>query len=209
MFILVCFAVKEEAKPFQKLTGQQPGVRTVLTGMGQENAVNTIRTILAAEKPELVLTCGFAGGLNPKLKSGEVIFLTTDVTLTNVLTKAGAEHGDFFCANHVVSTAAEKGELWRSTGLSAVEMESLHIHQVCTENGVPSATVRVILDEAGEDLPLDFNALMTPDMRMDFGKLSWTIAKSPGKISALMRLQKQSQAAAEKLAQVLAKVIAK
>jgi hypothetical protein len=54
---------------------------------------------------------------------------------------------------------------------------------------------------------LDFNKLYRPDMSLDFGKLMWTIAKSPGKIGALKRLQKRCQFAAEQLATVLLKVV--
>jgi hypothetical protein len=64
----------------------------------------------------------------------------------------------------------------------------------------------VISDKAGEDLPLDFNALAKPDMNLDYGKLAWTIAKSPGKIGALLKLQKQTRFVAEKLAAVLSKI---
>jgi hypothetical protein len=78
---------------------------------------------------------------------------------------------------------------------------------VCRERGIPCATVRVISDTANEDLPLDFNQLSRPDMSLDFGKLALAVAKSPGKIGALLRLQKQTQLAAEALAATLAKVI--
>jgi hypothetical protein len=44
-------------------------------------------------------------------------------------------------------------------------------------------------------------------MSLDFGKLAWAIAKSPGKIGALMELQRKTSFAAERLADVLAKII--
>jgi len=87
-----------------------------------------------------------------------------------------------------------------------VEMESAAIEAVCAERGIPCATVRVISDTAKEDLPLDFNALSKPDQSLDFGKLFLTIVKSPGKIGALMALQKKTRFAAEQLAEVLRKV---
>ncbi len=85
-------------------------------------------------------------------------------------------------------------------------MESAAIHAVCRERGIPCATVRVISDTASEDLPLDFNTLAKPDMNLDYRKLAWAIAKSPGKIGVLLKLQKNTRFAAEQLANILAKV---
>jgi hypothetical protein len=50
---------------------------------------------------------------------------------------------------------------------------------------------------------------MNSRQEMDYGKLTVALVKSPGKIGSLLRLQKQSQAAAEKLAQVLAETLTK
>ena len=86
-------------------------------------------------------------------------------------------------------------------------MESAAIHSVCADKNIPCATVRVISDTAHEDLPLDFNALAKPDKNLDFGKLFLAIAKSPGKIPALMELQKKTKFAAQQLATVLEKII--
>ena len=153
-----------------------------------------------------MLTCGFAGGLDPALKIGDVIFEPQDVSSHEKRLHAGASPGKFFCADRIASTAAEKKKLRAETGADAVEMESAPIHAVCRERGIPCATVRVISDTASEDLPLDFNSLSKPDKNLDYGKLFLAIAKSPGKVGALMQLQKKTKFAAEKLAEVLAKI---
>jgi len=71
---VVCFAVKEEARFFQVQPRTNGGIRTVVTGMGARNAEQAIRKVLEEEKPVLVLTCGFAGGLKPELTRGTVVF---------------------------------------------------------------------------------------------------------------------------------------
>lgn len=206
--VLVCFAVKEEAGPFERRTRGWAQVGTLLTGMGARNAKGSLRAALEWEPPQLVLSCGFAGGLRPGLSSGTVVFdVEGEPTLAKAFVAAGAQAGRFHCAGRVASTAAEKQALWESTHADAVEMESQIICQVCREQKIPCAAVRVILDTAEEDLPLDFNLLMTAEQKMDYGKLAKTLLKSPGKVGALMKLQKESKAAAERLARVLAVVL--
>jgi adenosylhomocysteine nucleosidase len=226
MTSLICFALKEEAAPFRKIAAGKAGISILLTGIGRQNAEKAVCDILAASSPELVLICGFAGGLNPDLKPGEVVFELIDrrdefhefqteekirdsqsSPLREKLLAAGAKPVRFFCANRIATTVAEKNKMRDETGADVVEMESEAIHAVCRERGIPCATVRVISDIAGEDLPLDFNALSKPDKNLDYGRLFLAIAKSPRKIGALMQLQKRTQFAAERLAEVLARVL--
>lgn len=214
MSILVCFALKEEAAPFHKVAAQHPGVITLIVGIGRQNAEKSVRSFLAGAgvPPKLVLTCGFAGGLNPELKIGDVVSESGNRkpesgNLEDKLLAAGAKPAKFFCADRIATTVAEKKALRTETGADVVEMESAAIHAVCVERGIPCVTVRVISDTAGEDLPLDFNALAKPDKSLDFGKLAWAIAKSPGKIGALMQLQKKTSFAAQQLSEVLGKII--
>jgi adenosylhomocysteine nucleosidase len=123
------------------------------------------------------------------------------------LVAVGARSAKFFCTDRIATTIAEKKKLRAETGADAVEMESAAIHAACREFNLPCITVRVISDTAHEDLPLDFNALSKPDKNLDFGKLAWAIAKSPGKIGALLELQKKTSFAARQLAEVLGKLI--
>jgi adenosylhomocysteine nucleosidase len=207
--VLVCFAVRDETRAFQKLGRESSGVQVILVGMGKHNAERAIRAALAKERPQLVLTCGFAGGLRPDLAMGVVLFTADPETgLEPALLAAGARPARFHCAERVVATAKEKRTLWEATGADAVEMESQVICAVCQEQKIPCATVRVILDTANEDLPLDFNQLMTTNQKLSYGKLALALAKSPGKVGALLRMQKEAEAAAGKLAEVLGRITA-
>ena len=190
-------------------------------------SVPASRLVSGLAPPELVLTCGFAGGLNPDLKLGAVVFevantplapslslqggervsARTGEGLSSKLLATGARPAKFFCADRIATTVAEKKKLRDETGADAVEMESAAIHALCREHGIFCATVRVISDTAHEDLPLDFNALARSDQSLDYGKLFMAIAKSPGKIRALLKLQKQTRFAAEQLAEVLAGIL--
>lgn len=221
---LVCFALEEEAAPFRKLASGNAGVSILTTGIGRRNAETAVDEVLgeagsrlretadpAADRSLMsaatLFTCGFAGGLNPDLAVGNVVFETSDPTLRENLARVGVKPAKFFCASRVAVTAAEKAELRRTTGADAVEMESAAIRALCRERGIPCATVRVISDTANEDLPLDFNQLAKPDLSLDYGKLAWAIICSPWKIPALLRLQSNTKLAARRLAAVLERVL--
>jgi nucleoside phosphorylase len=204
--VLVCFALKEEAGAFRRLVKKQADIQILVTGIGQENARSAICPLLKNCSPRFALTCGFAGALNSQLAIGEVLFATDEAGLLEKLSRSGARPARFHCSSRVAVTAAEKAELRSTTGADVVEMESGVIQIICRERGIPCATVRVVSDTANEDLPLDFNQLSKPDASLDFGKLALAVAKSPGKLSSLLRLQKNCRFAAGRLAEVLAKV---
>ena len=183
MITLVCFALKEEAAPFRKMAAGKSGISVLITGIGRKNAEKSVREFLnscrsrgnetqiknvletphvVSYEPNLVLTCGFAGGLNPDLKLGEIVFEIfprssrgneaqikignqsepTYVGCYEKLLAAGAKPAKFFCADRIATTVAEKKKLRVETGADAVEMESDAIHAVCRERGIPAHGTR-------------------------------------------------------------------
>jgi adenosylhomocysteine nucleosidase len=204
---LVCLALKEEAAAFRKISAGKSDASILVTGIGRKNAEKSVCGFLSDNTAERVFTCGFAGGLNPQLAIGDVVFFAEEPALREKLLVIGAKPTKFFCADRIATTVAEKEKLRAETGADAVEMESEAIHKVCRERGIPCATVRAISDTAHEDLPLEFNQLAKPDLSLDYARLALAIVRSPAKIPALLRLQKNSRFAAQQLAAVLAKVI--
>lgn len=204
---LICFALPEEARPFQRALPGLAGVRVVLHGMGHRNAACVLEPLVRNGRPVRVLTCGFAGGLDPELSHSTVLFQTAEASLARPLRAVGIREARFHSAARMAITGAEKALLRQETGACAVEMESAVIHGICRDAGVACATVRVISDVAGEDLPLDFNRLTTPDLRMDGGKLARAVAGAPWKIPSLIRLQRRAAAAAVALATSLTRAL--
>jgi nucleoside phosphorylase len=172
--------------------------------MGPDNAAVALRGWLAHSTPSLVLTCGFAGGLDPRLAIGALVFAGEGGhPITALLLKAGAVPCQFHSTNRVVVTRKEKTTLREQTGAEAVEMESGTIQQLCRSRGIPCVTVRVISDTADEDLPLDFNTVMTPKWQLSYGKLAWAVLKNPARLAGLLQLHRKTQAAARQLGTTL------
>lgn len=207
--VLVCFALRDEARPFEALARRRPHLEVLVTGMGTVNARRAVQAALAAIHPELVLSCGFAGGLNPALARGDVVFAADPgFVWRDRLLAAGARPVKFHCAERIAATAAEKRRLRESTGADAVEMESAVIAAECRRRGVPCATVRVISDAAGEDLPVDFNRFLGPDHRLALLHLLGAVWRHPNLLRALLELRRTTREAAQRLAAVLAAVMA-
>ena len=132
-----------------------------IIGMGAPHAAKRAEAVIdkvkeGTEAVRGVILCGFAGALKPELKRGE-IFVT-----------AGAEHflphlpeverpaeARLHTAEKVVATGAAKAELFARTGAWLVDMEQADIARVAADAGLPFVGVRIVSDEAHEDLPHD------------------------------------------------------
>jgi adenosylhomocysteine nucleosidase len=211
--LLVCFAVVEEMQFFAPHRPRRRGLpeslpcQVWLTGIGRRNAAHNIREAIATVQPKRVITAGFAGGLNPNLRNGMVLYEDDDADFSEDLEDLGAIKARFYCHRRVATTAEEKLALWKSTGADAVEMESSVIRTICREFGIPSVTIRVISDDARLDLPLDFNELMTSEDRINFLKLIGAVLRRPSRIPKLIEFQRQTVEAARHLGAVLEELL--
>ncbi len=206
--ILVCFAMEDEARPFRSWALTHSEVAVMLSGVGSANAERNLRRWLSRHGlPDSLLTCGFAGGLDPKWKTGDVLY-EADLAFPQFakLEFAGARPGRFHQAPRILATAAEKAACFAATHCDAVEMESQTLRAACRAEGIPSATLRVISDPAGVDMPLDFNQFMTPKQTMAYGRLLGHLATHPRVLPRLLAFHRETLIAARKMAEALAAI---
>ena len=181
-----------------------PELTVVVTGMGMNNARQTAEIILRQAKPAIVWTCGYAGGLDPRLGVGDLVFAADpQFPYADSLLKNGWKRARFVTVETVAVTQAEKAQLRKESAADAVEMESGAIREIAAMLGCPSATVRAISDTANQDLPLDFNALASGDGGIAPLKLVGTLLSAPYKIPRLIRFGRDTARVGRLLADAL------
>jgi nucleoside phosphorylase len=125
------------------------------TGIGLEAAGRTLRAALVQEKPAWVLASGFAGGLDPALRPGDLLAaenFSAPALLPHL--PATVRHGLLHSAATAIHTPEEKARLHQATRAAAVDMETAALAAACAEAGVPLLALRLISDAHDEPLPL-------------------------------------------------------
>jgi len=147
----------------------------ILAGPGRVTVCGdapTLRAMLAEAadlRPSLVISWGLCGGLDPRLRPGDLILgaevvsddgaVRTDEAVTSSLAKRLVDAGArvaierMAAADAPVLTAGAKAQLRRVAGAAAVDMESLTAGRFALEQRIPFAILRAVADPAERDLP--------------------------------------------------------
>jgi len=86
----------------------------------------------------------------------------------------------------IVITAEEKRQL--SAIGEAVDMESRTILGESQQRNIPALALRAISDTATLDLPLDLNRALSPDGKIDRGRLLAAVVRRPKALPGFVRL---------------------
>ncbi|ABD87280.1 phosphorylase [Rhodopseudomonas palustris] len=164
-----------------------------------------LRALLAGFDPTTirgVVSFGVAGGLDPKLRSGDIVvatevmagdrrWLTALEFSEELLAGIGiggrrVVRGGLAGVEKVVGARAAKAALHSETGAAAVDMES-HIAAAYADNsGLPFAALRVVSDPASRALPALVSTAIKSNGDIDIAKVLRGIARHPSTIKALV-----------------------
>ena len=228
MKILVTFAVQAEFAPwrrrrnFLRVPGDGPvfetnfggaRVRAVLTGMGQEHALEASKRFLA-EKPEICISTGLAGALREGYRPGDILAarlvseageplaVASHRELLSTAVDCGARPIERLATSRtVVGRAEEKRQL--ANQAEAVEMESYFILAEAARHGVPAAAIRAVSDAADFDLPYDFEQSRDARGQIRVMGVVAQVLRRPAGLPGLVRLARDCRLASRRLADFL------
>jgi hopanoid-associated phosphorylase len=149
-----------------------------------------------------VISFGVAGGLDPSLRSGDIV-VATEVMAGDARWLAGLSlseqqiasialgrrrvvRGGLAGVEEVVVAQSCKAALRSETGAAAVDMESHIAAAYAAENGVPFAALRVIADPATRTLPALARNAIKPNGEIDLRKVLSGLARNPKSLRALV-----------------------
>ena len=159
----------------------------------------------------LVISWGVCGGLDPRLRPGDLILgaevvsaegrINTDEAVTSSLAQRLIDAGARVAVERVagasspVSTARAKAELRLATGAAAVDMESLTAGRFALERRTPFAILRAVADPADRDLPPLVLSAVDSQGRINAAAVLGDLVRSPGQFAGLVAAARDGRAA--------------
>jgi len=171
---------------------------------------------LVAEGAGALISFGLAGGLNSRLRPGDLIFadrvilpggrvVETDSDWRSRLLELTGRHGlpvevgAIAGSGRVLASAAQKRELAERTGGAAVDMESHAVAGVADAARLPVLAIRAVADTAEQTLPRAALIAVGADESPKLIAIVKELCLSPWDGPALWRLRRGAAAALAKL----------
>jgi len=146
-----------------------------------------------------VVSFGLCGALDPSLKVGDLVLGAGVVDGSDLYeadrawaarlraTLPEAHFAGFARADKPVGSVAEKADLRRRTGATAVDLESFAVARLARWFGLPFAIIRAVSDSADRTLPHAAQVGLGPDGRPAIGAVLSSLRANPWQIGALIR----------------------
>ncbi|HLI99449.1 MAG TPA: phosphorylase [Bradyrhizobium sp.] len=171
-----------------------PGL-TVICSSSDPQQLRELLTVFDPTTIRGVISFGVAGGLDPALKSGDIVLATevlagdtrwlADLVLNeDVIANIGLGRrrlirGRLVGAEQLVAARHLKEALHSETGAAAVDMESHIAAAYAVEARLPFAALRVVSDPAHRALPPLAMTAIKPNGSIDLGKVLSSVARDP------------------------------
>ena len=211
--IAVTFALPSESSDFLRLLGDRSREVAVLhTGVGEKICRARIGPFLDQQPFDLLISSGFAGGVDPSLGVGDLL-LAENFSDPQLLAQARAilvsRVARLVTAERVVASETERQQLALKNGAAAVDMETEWIARACAERKLPMLSLRAISDTAAAPFPAPPTVLFDLERQQtETLKLTAHLLKHPFAVVRLIRFARQIATARANLAAALYELIA-
>jgi adenosylhomocysteine nucleosidase len=199
--------------------GRYDDIRIVVveSGAGQSRARRATQALVDAHHPSWILSCGFAGALDGRLKVGDIVVadrllcagqppIELDFRFPADPSQ-GWHVGGLLTTPEIVRTVAEKRQLAEEHGALAVDMESYAVAAFCREQHHKFFAVRSCSDDLSADLHPEVLSLFGETGAVRWGAVVGALWKRPGSAKDMLKLREQAAVAGDKLAVFLDGVV--
>ena len=184
--------------------------RLVQTGIGPARAAKACQWAIEESQPARVLVVGFAGGLDPNLKTGDVMQAEAALNVATGTRCAATPYDELGVPRGLIATvaapvtdAAGKRTLFESTGAAAVDMESAPVAKIAADRGIPFAAIRAITDAHDEALDPRVASWIDEHGDVKFARTALDLATRPTMWKTAARLANASKLATANLTAAL------
>lgn len=201
----------------------QPVVVLAL-GVGKDCARIAAEVTIKSYRPDLVISAGFGGGLQPSLNAGDIVIGTEALDLSQdagTLVRWRSAHklsphdeltcdnnrfrvhrGKILTADDIILRADQKQHLGRATGALVADMETSAVAAVCAAHHTDMLALRCITDTDREDLPENLDDFFLVG-QIQLGRILSACNRHPRLIFDLARLGLRANTAGTNLARFL------
>lgn len=184
-----------------------PGVNNVRSWAGQVHPANRV-----------VILCGVAGGLSPKLAPGDAMVMVDVIDpVRNVRRRSEVVQecsrqsqfplGSIAGSSTIIHNPQAKRELFERTGAQMVDMESAAFAEIAADRGWRWAIVRGVSDGADESLPIEAANWVDERGRTKPLAVAGTLLRRPVLVPTMLRLRRNSALALDSVADLVRKLI--
>jgi nucleoside phosphorylase len=227
--IAVTFALPAESSAFLRRLGNKSrshrqGITTIRgqiddrnievlhTGVGEKACRQRMASFLQDRQFDCLISAGFAGALNDKLYTGDLLLAENFSTIQLNEIRSGLGSSPIHRANlltvpSIVDSIDERQKIAQTTGAAAIDMETEFIARGCAEHGVPLLSLRVISDTPREPFPGPSKILFDVErQRTRILKLATFFLAHPNRVPRLVKFARRIVQARKTLANALVDV---
>lgn len=138
---------------FEKEFGDSGRAVLVCGGIGPAAARQAAEAVCELYRPRILVSAGYAGGLSPERKVGDVLVASAVIDSLHDRNYPGRGYDGMVVSSPGIADAAEKAALRARYAADAVDLEAGAVAQVAGERGLEFYAVKVISDESSVSLP--------------------------------------------------------
>jgi adenosylhomocysteine nucleosidase len=174
----------------------------VCGGIGPESARRATEAIIQEFQPAQVVSVGFVGALDPKLRVGDVLEPRTVIDAKDGSRTDIGSGEEILVSFNSVAGREQKEKLYKSYGAAAVDMEAASVAQGAQLRGVQFSALKVVSDDSRFDMPA-MEKFVGADGRFHSAKFALHVALRPGLWAATIALARNSARASRALCDAL------